>query len=153
MKTLLLIAIISLATINGYAQNTKCCPCKNKVVHHKAATVHHKIVKNSIAHPSLPPYITVLTHVPNTTPAPTAAFEPCYTYRQHNIVVQECPATIYKNGDIGYSSEGVFMGYYPSTEEKDENINPMVAPQHTVISNYKGVAPADGNACQDCTPQ
>ena len=149
MKKIILVAFLGLTAIGSYAQNTKDCPCKKKAVHHKVVSKYPRHEASA-----LPSYITVLEHVPNYNTDPAPAPEPCYSYRQHNIVVQECPATVYgDNGDIQYNKTGAYMGYYPGTEAKDENANPEIAPQHTVISNYRGLAPADGNACNDCSPQ
>jgi hypothetical protein len=156
MKTILFIAFIGLSTIDGYAQSKCKCPCKHKTLAHKTAVVHHDMAPDKNKEPYLPPYILVLPHVPNTyVPAPPAP-EPCYTYTQHNIVVQECPATIYGGNDaIQFNREGTFLGYYPDKESDNGSKyeNPVMAPQHTVISNYRGEAPADGNSCSNCQSQ
>ena len=155
MKKVLLIVFLGLSTLNGYAQNKCNCPCKHKTAINKVSVVRHGVAPDR-RQQYVPSFVTVLPHVPNTcVPAPPAP-EPCYTYTQHNIVVQECPNTFYDdNGAIQYNGEGTFLGYYPEgrSEEKTENINNEMAPQHTVISNYRGTAPADGNSCNGCQPQ
>ena len=159
MKKLLLIAFIGLS-VNSYAQNKCNCPCKNKVVHHKAA----RAVKdaNIVSYGSipedddlnLPDYVTVLPHVPNTYVAVPPAREACRVYRQHNIMVKECPGTFYDSKNMEFNSEGSWLGYYPGNERREaDNLNGEIAPQHTVINNAKGVAPADGNSCNGCKPQ
>ena len=156
MKTILLIAFIGLTATNGYAQNKCNCPCKSKTAYHKVAVVHHGTAPDRSKLQNMPPYVTVLPHVPNTYVPTAPAPEPCYTYTQHNIVVQECPATIFRGNDgIQFNEEGTYLGYYPdgSAETESGNENTGMAPQHTVINNYKGVAPADGNSCNGCQPQ
>ncbi len=156
MKKILLITFIGLSTLNGYAQNKCNCSCKHKATDHKVAVVRHGASPDRNKLPYRPAFVTVLPHVPNTyVPVPPAP-EPCHTYTQHDIVVQECPNTFYdNNGAIQYNGEGTFLGYYPDGKsgEKSENANNDMAPQHTVISNYRGVAPADGNSCNGCQPQ
>ncbi len=155
MKTILLVAFIGLYSVNGYAQNKCNCPCKHKTTTHKVAVVHHGVAPDK-KQPYLPDFVTVLPHVPNTYVPPAPAPEPCYTYTQHNIVVEECPNTFYNNdGAVQYNGEGTFLGYYPDNKsnEKGVNVNADMAPQHTVISNYRGAAPADGNSCNGCQPQ
>ncbi len=154
MKTILLIAFIGLSTVNGYAQNKNNCP--SKPTNHKVAIVHHGTAPDYNKQPYLPPYVLVLPHVPNTYVPTSPAAEPCYSYTQHNIVVKECPNAFYDNtGAIQYNGEGTFLGYYPDKESEKESksVSPDMAPQHTVISNYRGFAPADGNSCNGCSPQ
>ena len=157
MKTFLLTALIGLTTLNSYAQNKCNCPCKGKVVHHKVSAVHHSVSPEPAKESNLPPYVLVLPHVPNTyVPVPPAT-EACYSYTQHNIVVKECPGTFYDNsGNIEYNGQGTYFGYYPGEEknaDKGEATSPDLAPQHTVLNNYNGTAPADGNSCNGCSPQ
>ena len=148
MKTFL-IAVALIVSIGAYAQDKTGCPCKSKAAH-KVATIHHKV---RVVKTDLPPYITVLEHVPNTTVSCQPAPEPCFTYTKDNIVVQECPATISPSEDMQYSREGVYLGYYPKPEigAPGNGQNEEIAPQHTVINNYRGIAPADGNSCTGCS--
>ncbi len=155
MKTCLLIAFACLLSVSSYAQNRSKVPC-NKVAQQSTAAVQDKIAERPKWPADLPPYVLVLPHVPNTyIPVPPIP-EACHTYTQHSIVVKECPGTFYdNNSNIQFNGEGTYLGFYPGYDEVDENriANPSLAPQHTVISNYNGVAPADGNSCNGCKPQ
>ena len=144
----MIVALFGFISVSGYAQNKKDCTCKNKV--HKTMAIHTKNIRYSHPAASLPDYVTVLPYVPNTNIVRQQPAEDCYTYRKDNIVVQECPATN-NTPALQYEGEGTYMGYYP--EARDRDVQTADAPQHTVINNYKGVAPADGNSCNDCTPE
>ncbi len=158
MKTLLLIAFIGLS-VCGYAQNKDQKNWTQKVVTHKqSGTIQNNQIVSYGAMPekgdeaNLPDYVTVLPHVPNNYVAVPPAPEACRVYRQHNIVVKECPGTFYDNNSVmQYNGEGTWLGYYPeSKDDGDMKANNLVAPQHTTINNYRGVAPADGTFCADC---
>ncbi|MFI5196212.1 MAG: hypothetical protein ACHQD8_03915 [Chitinophagales bacterium] len=57
---------------------------------------------------------------------------PCYTHRQHNIVVKECPGDFYDNekwpftsaGILEYNTEHTYMGNYPTDKEAREIKDP-----------------------------
>ena len=154
MKTLLMLALVGLS-VNGYAQNKCNCSCKHKTTMHATAkVVHYGTAPERSDDKLLPDYVTVLPHVPNTYVAVPPAPEACHVYSQHNIVVKECPGTFYDNkGNIQFEGAGTWMGYYPSDGTLIEDMPRDIAPQHNVINNYKGVAPADGNSCNGCDPQ
>ena len=142
MKTILLIALIGFTAIGGYAQN-KNCPCKHKTSYHKVTPANTSACQPMATGKWTRGYVFT-----------EAKEEPCFQYRQHNIVVTECPGTFYDNLDIngltGYETESSYMGYYP--QQNGTTVNCKVAPEHITIDNYKGVAPAGGNGCnEDCT--
>lgn len=141
MKTILLIAALFGFTAL-YAQDKNCC-CKKKTVK-KAVT--YKTAKA----PAPKPAEWVRSY-----DLSNKAIEPCFVYRKHNIVVTQCPGTFYDNSDLdNVQAEGTYMGFYPKVQNDGTKVNGPVAPQHNVIDNYKGTAPANGNACTDnCTPQ
>lgn len=138
MKKMML--ILMLVGFGAYSQaQTKNCTCKKKVTR---ATVKKTPPVTQVAK------LTTVRYTPR-------IIEPCTQYRKNNIVVTQCPGVFYDNSDIDrlyeFRSEGTFGGYYP-VPLKDNYINGTTAPQHNVIDNYKGVAPAGGNACNDdCT--
>ena len=57
---------------------------------------------------------------------------PCYTYRQHNILVKECLGAFYDNeqwpittaGMLEYNTENTYMGNYPPDKETQEIKDP-----------------------------
>ena len=60
-------------------------------------------------------------------PVPDKFTAPCYTYRQHNILVKQCPGTFYDNEKrplnhaeaIEYNTDNTYMGYYPDDETRE----------------------------------
>jgi len=139
MKRIMMIVALMGFVALGNAQEKRNCVCKNKA-NHKTAMVD----KQPCAEDKW-----VSTYIWN------GAIAPCTQRRQNNIVITECPGVFYDNSDIDmlyeFKSEGAFGGHYPAGQG---NKNGRVAPQHNVIDNYKGVAPAGGHACNhDCTPR
>ncbi len=148
MKPMLLtIALIGFTAIGGYAQNID-CNCK-KIVHHK--TTKHETTQPKVTTSCKP---VADDNWERTYSFVKGTVEPCSQYRKHNIVVTECPGSFYDNSGIkGYETESSYMGYYPRPEGMEQLNGPM-APQHTTIDNYKGIAPAGANACNaDCAPR
>lgn len=145
MKTLLLtIALMGFITVGGYAKD-KDCPCK-KAVHHKAISYHRAAKPKALCNP--PTYTVLRTG--------KVYEEPCYTYRKHNIVVTQCPSVFYNNSDAAFEFNGsnTYMGNYPTESLRSSKAEEMVAPQHTTIDHYQGVAPAGGNGCNGpCSAQ
>jgi hypothetical protein len=149
MKRMMILALIGI-TVGGYAQDKKNCVCKNKTVQKTA------VVKKAVPQ-------AVVTTQPCTHDEWVNVYiwnkvEPCTQYTKNNIVVTQCPGVFYDNSDIErlyeFKSEKAFGGYYPAPRTVRDNITGPVAPQHNVIDNYKGEAPANGNACtNNCTPQ
>ncbi len=142
MKRIVLIAAF-MGFVAGYAQEELKCVCKKKT-DHKTAVKKVVVDKKPCAEDKW-----VSTYIWN------GAIEPCTQRRQHNIVITECPGVFYDNSDIDvlyeFKSEGTYGGHYPAGQG---NKNGQVAPQHNVIDNYKGVAPAGANACNhDCAPR
>jgi hypothetical protein len=136
MKTILLILAIIGFTMNGTYAQSKNCACKR---------VHHKTVKKTSIHKSR--YASrPITESGAMTYTLNQRIEPCTRYRKHNILVTECPGTFYDNSDVeAFEAQHTYMGNYPA-QTKTTTPQPM-APQHTTIDNYQGVAPANGNAC------
>ncbi len=58
---------------------------------------------------------------------------PCYTYRQNNIVVKECPDDFYKSdewpkavpGSLEYNLDNTYMGNYPKTQDVNSDDNSL----------------------------
>lgn len=141
MKRIVLIAAFMAFVTAGNAQEEMTCICKNKA-NHKTAVKKVVVDKKPCAEDKW-----VSTYIWN------GAIEPCTQRRQNNIVVTECPGVFYDNSDIDmlyeFKSEGAYGGYYPAGHSHGP-----LAPQHNVIDNYKGVAPAGGHACNhDCAPR
>jgi hypothetical protein len=137
MKTLLLIAALVGFSFGASAQNSS---CGKKKVHHKV--VRHKYVHKTKKHKKAP---AVAYIPPKETPG-----ESCYVYKQHNIMVTECPHTFYENsGSINFSVEHTYMGYFPTPPQPDEATKhaeeAKIAPQVINMSNYHGTAPESGN--------
>lgn len=147
MKRMMLILALIGVTVGGYAQDKKNCVCRKKTMHKTA------VVKKTVTQP-------VVATKPCTTDEWANVYlwkkaEPCTQYTKNNIVVTQCPGVFYDNSDIDklydFKTEGTYGGYYP-VPKKDNYIDGATAPQHNVIDNYQGVAPANGNACtQNCT--
>ncbi|MCD6011334.1 MAG: hypothetical protein K0Q79_1196 [Flavipsychrobacter sp.] len=141
-RMMMMLALIGIA-VGGYAQDKKNCVCKKKTA----------VVKKAVPQ-------AVVTTQPCTHDGWVNAYlwrkvEPCTQYTKNNIVVTQCPGVFYDNSDIDklyeFKTEGTYGGYYP-VPKKDNYVSGPVAPQHNVINNYDGEAPANGNACtHQCT--
>jgi hypothetical protein len=142
MKKIITVAIMLLSSaVLATAQPRKCSIKK---------TTHFR-EKHTAAHKStaLRPY--TYRYVSSESPA-----APCNISQHNSIVVKECPDQLYThNENVMYSRQRSFTGNYQSATKRESDVNlvptNMVAPQHTVINNYKGAAPADGNYCIGCT--
>ena len=143
MKTLLIAMALVGFTLGSGAQTYK-----HKTVQTKTRAVHHKVVRKSTTFVQDPVIINN-----DVTTKPEA---PCVVYRKHNMVATECPGIFYDNSNINVNSENTYMGNYPKAPGSqqiinlDNQVDGTIAPQHNVISDYKGVAPADGNYCNNC---
>ncbi len=145
MKRIVLIAALMGLVAAGNAQEEMNCICKKKA-NHKTAVKKVPVDKKPCAGDKW-----VSTYIWN------GAIPACTQYRKNNIVVTECPGVFYDNSDIDmlyeFKSEGAYGGNYPAGHSHGK-LNGQIAPQHNVIDNYKGVAPAGGHACNhDCTPR
>jgi hypothetical protein len=154
MKTIaLMIALAGFTAFTCGAQDKKNCCCKHKVTRQKMAVNSKKSgpvdVATGVYTPS--PFhqpddnLTKLTTGLEQTAMENLLDEPCYTYRQHNIVVTECPGVSYDDaGNMYYSTQGVYMGNYPKHSKT------MVRQQTDNEDNFKGRAPSGDNLCYKC---
>jgi hypothetical protein len=110
----------------------------------------HKIMKMKEA------VITTPIPVPQPAPVYIKAEEPvvpCYTYRQHNIVVKECPGDFYgsdgravSSASMDVNTSNTYMGNYPKT---DNNVEPAV-PENTDDDEYRTKSPGDNLCFWNC---
>jgi len=150
-KILLIAALAGFTAASGYAQNNRSCSCKHKTVHktvHHQATVQNK--DNSVnavtgfytpapLHQQ-PDNLSTLNTDIDQKAADKLADEPCYTYRQHNIVVTQCPGILYDDaGNMYYGTQGVYLGHYPKHRTAAQRSNDD--------DNFKGRAPSGGDLC------
>ncbi len=137
-KMMIMIALIGFTAVGSYAQD-KNCVSKKKLAVHKMQT------KKTVYRKAQSPIPLSASNGSYTYSYATRAIEPCYQYRQHNIVVTECPGTFYNNKDLdNISSDRSFTGYYPKTNTKENKMTAPLAPQRNTNENNK-VAPDGGN--------
>lgn len=76
----------------------------------------------------------------------------CYTYRQHNIVVRDCPDVFYDregwildDSRLDVRSDNTYMGYYPKPDET--NVPKPVVPENEDQDNQSKSTSSGDNLC------
>ena len=123
-KTMIILAMIGFAAVNGYSQdkNCCCCNCKKKVaVHHHAV---HKKAKTD--------------NKTDNTESIGLLWMPVQTWQTTwNVVAYNPPVkkvcVFDNNGDMNYIADTSYLGYYPvsnNTAPKCDDIEAMLAPRY-----------------------
>ena len=80
--------------------------------------------------------------IPAIIPVADELTSPCYTYKQNNIVVKQCPGVFYDSnaplisndaGMMEYNSSDTYMGNYPQNRKSNDNGTDETGKQNQVV--------------------